>query len=313
MNARQAVELYLKTRRSFGFALVQVGVELGSLVRYAQQISHRGPLTASLAFAWAQQSRKATAAYQAHRLGLFRRLALFAKAYDRRTQIPSKTDLVSGYRRRAVHIFSARELNVLLKASTHVGRLHAFRGSTFRTLIGLLFCTGLRIGEALKLADADIDWGAGTLTIRHGKNSRQRRIPVHPSTLEALKRYRALRNKTLGCGVSANFFLSFRGEPLGYHGVNIIFRKLCRELDWKTPPVPRLHDFRHTFAVRTLLDWYRSSQPVGSNLWTLSNYLGHRHLSDTYWYLSAVPALMQFCQERFAHAQSWASKGGVHD
>jgi integrase len=91
------------------------------------------------------------------------------------------------------------------------------------------------------------------------------------------------------------------------------FRELCRGLGWTQPPVPRLHDLRHTFAVRTLLNWYRSEAPVEPKLWTLSTYLGHRHWADTYWYLTAVPELMQLCQQRFATAQAWASGGTHHD
>jgi len=313
MNVRQAVELYLKTRRSFGFALVQVGVELGSLVRYARQIGHRGPLTASLAIRWVHQPQQATPAYRAHRLALVRRLAEFSKAYDRRTQIPPHIHFAPTYRRRPVHIYSAQQLQALSKASAQLGRIHPLRGSTFRALVGLLYCTGLRIGEALGLTDADIDWSAGILTIRLGKNRRPRLIPVHPSTLQALRGYRALRNKAIGSGVPGRFFVTFRGKPLGYCGVSAAFRKLCRQMGWTQPPIPRLHDLRHTFAVGTLLAWYRRRQPVSPKLWTLSTYLGHRHLADTYWYLSAVPELMQLCQERFAQAQTWASKGGPHD
>jgi integrase len=179
--------------------------------------------------------------------------------------------------------------------------------------MGLLDCTGLRIGEALRLSDQDIDWSAGVLTIRHAKNGHQRLIPVQPSTLQALQRYRTLRDKATGPDLTPRLFVTFRGRPLGYFGVVIAFRQLCRRLGWTQPPVPRLHDLRHTFAVRTLLAWYRSGQPVGPKLWTLSTYLGHRHPADTYWYLTAVPELMQRCQERFATAQAWASGGRGHD
>jgi integrase len=179
--------------------------------------------------------------------------------------------------------------------------------------MGLLDCTGLRIGEALRLSDQDIDWSAGVLTIRHAKNGHQRLIPVQPSTLQALQRYRTLRDKATGPDLTPRLFVTFRGRPLGYFGVVIAFRQLCRRLGWTQPPVPRLHDLRHTFAVRTLLAWYRSGQPVGPKLWTLSTYLGHRHPADTYWYLTAVPELMQRCQERFATAQAWAGGGRGHD
>jgi integrase len=313
MNLPQAVNLYLKTRRSFGFALVQVGVELRSFVRYAQQIGHRGPLTASLAAQWAQRSQQCAPSYRGIRLDILRRFAEFWRAYEPRTEIPARGCLGPLYRRRAVHVYSAQEIGTLLKAASALGRVHPLRASTFCAVVGLLDCTGLRIGEALALSDQDVDWSAGVLTIRQGKNGHTRLVPVQLSTVEALRRYRTLRQKALRTSGAPRLFVTFRGEPLGYFGVSAAFRKLCRGLGWTQPPVPRLHDLRHTFAVRTLVAWYRSGEPVGSKLWTLSTYLGHQHLADTYWYLTAVPELMQLCQDRFASAQTWASGGRAHE
>jgi integrase len=306
----QAVDFYLETRRQFGFALVQVGVELRSLVRYAEQVGHTGPLTASLTLQWAQQPKDCAPSYWALRLDIVRRFAQFWLPYDPRTEIPPQGCLGPLYRRRVVHIYSPEEVSALREASAELGRRHPLRAATFSTLVGLLACTGLRVGEALGLSDADIDWPAGVLTIRHAKGGHTRLAPIQASTVEALRSYQALRRKALGSASGPRFFVTFRAKPLGYFGVNLAFAQVRRSLGWTHCPVPRLHDLRHTFAVRTLLDWYRSGEPVGPKLWTLSTYLGHRHLADTYWYLSAVPELMQLCQQRFAAAQSWASQGG---
>jgi len=212
-----------------------------------------------------------------------------------------------------VHVYTRKQFAALLSAASELGKDHPLRGWTFCTLLGVLDCTGLRIGEALGLSDQDIDWSAGVLTIRRAKYGHARLIPVHISTLEALKHYRTLRDKAIGAALEANFFVTIHGKPLGYTGVSAVFRSLCRRLGWTQEPIPRLHDLRHTFAVRTLLGWYRSGAAVQSKLWTLSTYLGHRHLADTYWYLSAVPELMHLCQQRFATAQAWASGGMAHD
>jgi integrase len=312
MNLAQAVDLYLKTRRSFGFALIQVGVELRSLIRYAEQMDHTGPLTTGLAIQWAQQPKQCAPSYWALRLEIVRRFAEFWLAYEPRTQVPTPGCLGPLYPRRAVHIYSAEEVGTLVAAASALGRVHPLRASTFSTLIGLLDCTGLRIGEALGLCDQDIDWSAGLLTICHAKNGHTRLVPVQPSTVEALQRYRSVRTQAIGSAAAPRFFVTAEGKPLGYFGVNMAFRQLRRNLGWTQAPVPRLHDLRHTFAVRTLLTWYRNGEPVGPKLWTLSTYLGHRHLAHTYWYLTAVPELMQLCQERFATAQIWASEGGAH-
>jgi integrase len=309
----QAVDFYLTTRRQFGFALQQVGVELRSLVAYAQQVGHRGPLTTELATQWAERPQSCAPGYRLLRLDIVRRFAQFWCAYDPRTQIPPRSDSNQRYRRRPVHIYSPEEVGALVEAAGALGRVHPLRAWTFRSVIGLLDCTGLRISEALKLSDRDIDPTAGVLTIRQAKNGHTRLIPVQASTLEALKRYQTLRKKAIGCAVAPRLFVTFRGEPVGYFGLSASFRHLCRGLGWTHAPVPRLHDLRHTFAVRTLLAWYRSGDPVGPKLWTLSTYLGHRHLADTYWYLTAVPELMHLCHERFALAQGWASEARAHD
>lgn len=311
-NLRQAVDCYLATRRSFGFALVREGFELHGFVRYAEQVGHTGSLTAPLAIQWAQQPRHADRLYWARRLDIVRRLAQFWLAYDPATEIPPQGLFGPTCRRRAVHVYTSQEMGCLWEAASELGHVHPLRGRVFCTLLGLLDCTGLRIGEALGLDDKDVDWSAGVLTVRRAKYGHARLIPVQSSTLEALQHYRIVRDKAVGPRVASAFFVTLHGKPLGYSGVSHVFRNLCRRLGWTHPPVPRLHDLRHTFAVRTLLNWYRSGQPVGPKLWTLSTYLGHRHLADTYWYLTAVPELMQLCQQRFATAQAWASGGIDH-
>lgn len=312
-NLRQAVELYLATRRRFGFALVKDGVELHGFLRYAEEIAHTGPLTAQLAIEWAQLPKQAQRLYWAIRLNIIRRFAQFWVAYDPRTEIPPGDLFGPIGRRRAVHVYSRHEIATLLNAASELDARRPFRCGTFCTLLGLLDCTGLRIGEALGLTDRDIDWSAGVLIIRHAKYGRARLIPVQSGTVEALRHYRSLRDRTLGLVTSASFFVSPQGTPLSYMAVHAVFRRLRRRLGWTQEPRPRLHDLRHTFAVRTLLGWYQDGEDVQSKLWALSTYLGHRHLADTYWYLSAVPELMQLCQRRFATAQSWASGGTEHD
>jgi integrase/recombinase XerD len=156
-NLRHAVQHYLATRRSFGFALVKDGFELRSLIRYAERTGHNGPLTAALAIRWAQQPKQAERLYWATRLGIVRRFAQFWIAYDSRTEIPPRALFGPTCRRRAVHVYSRQEIVALLNAASELGRDHPLRGSTFGTLLGLLDCTGLRIGEALGLSDQDID------------------------------------------------------------------------------------------------------------------------------------------------------------
>jgi integrase len=251
-NLHQAVDFYLETRRGFGFTLAKEEVELHGLVRYAEQIGHRGPPTAALVIQWAQQPQHCQRAYWAVRLNIARRFAQFWQAYEPRTEVPPPDCFGPLGGRPAVHIYTPQEIGRLLEAATDLGCFHPLRGWTFRTLIGLLDCTGLRIGEALGLVDSDIDWSASLLRIHRAKYGRARLVPVQPSTLEALQCYRTRRDQTLGRGSAPRFFVTFGGRPLGYFGVSLAFRKLCRRLGWTHPPVPRLHDLRHYSESRII-------------------------------------------------------------
>ena len=309
----QAVEFYLETRRSFGFELAASGRLLRSFVRYAQETGHTGPLTAALALQWAQQPQQASQPYLALRLQATRLFAQFWQAYDPETEIPPAGYFGSGSHRRAVHIYSRTELGQLLQSAASLQYPHPLRGQTLSALFALLDCTGLRLGEALGLVDQDVDWAAGVLTIQHAKGGHKRLIPVHASTLEALQRYRTVRDQALGSILAPRFFVSYRARPVPPCTVEYGLRQIRRRLGWNQRPVPRVHDLRHTFAVRTLLGWCQSAEPIEPKLWTLSTYLGHQHPAYTYWYLTAVPELMELAQQRLATAQAWASGGTAHE
>lgn len=313
MDLAQAVELYLQTRRRFGFELTGPEWMLRSFARYAKENDHHGPVTAALALQWAQQPPHASRPYLALRLQTVRLFAQFWQAYDSKTEVPPTGYFGFGYHRRAVHIYSRPELGQLLRSAASLHFPHPLRGQTLGALFGLLDCTGLRLGEALGLADPDIDWAAGVLTIRHAKGGHTRLIPVQPSTVEALQRYRAVRDHALGSISAPRFFVTYRARPLQRCSVEYSFRQIRRMLGWNQRPVPRVHDLRHTFAVRTLLAWYQGAEPLEPKLWTLSTYLGHQHPANTYWYLTAVPELMELSQQRFATAQTWASGGPPHE
>jgi integrase len=313
LNLLEGVRCYLATRRRLGFALAKEGVQLQGLVRYAKHIGHRGALTAQLAVQWAQQPQQTDRLYWASRLDIARRFASFWIAYDPRTEIPPRGLFGPSFRRRPVHVYTPQEISRLLAAATDQSPKRPFRGQTFRTLIGLLACTGMRIGEVLGLADQDLDWTTGVLTIRHAKYGHARLVPLSNSTLKALRDYQQVRHQALGRRPAPTLFVNPHGRPLGCIAVAVAFRRLCRHLGWTQTPVPRLHDLRHTFAVRTLLQWYEQGEPIDPKLWILSTYLGHRHPANTYWYLTAVPELMQWCQQRLASAHPWASGGAAHD
>jgi integrase len=173
------------------------------------------------------------------------------------------------------------------------------RAATHETLFGLLAASGMRIGEALGLARGDVDLDTGVITIRHAKFDRTRLVPLHESTTMALSSYAATRDQLCPRPRADVFFCSSVGTALDRSGVDKTFREITIALGLRTATVrPRVHDLRHGFAVRTLVNWQRSQVSVDRHLPTLSGYLGHVAPSDTYWYLSAVPELMELAASR---------------
>jgi integrase len=299
LGLARAVESYLQIRRQLGFGLKNEHWALRSLAHYAKKTGHHGPVTCALATTWAQASPKASPAQRACRLNMARRFARFWQAFDPRTEVPPAGLLGPGFRRRPVHIFTAQQIQALLASTSILGPVQGLRAASLRTLLGLLACTGLRVSEALGLHDGDIDWHNRVLTIRHSKSGQARLVPVRACTLRALRTYARLRQRALPANPTDAFWLSTTGHPLPYSTVRDAFLQLRRHLRWNQVPLPRLHDLRHTFAVRCLLGWCRRRQAVGPRILTLATYLGHRQVTHTYWYLSAVPELMLWASRRF--------------
>jgi integrase len=297
VNLARAATFYLQTRRQLGFRLKSEGWALPSLARYARRRGHRGALTAKLALDWAQSSTQASPPQRACRLNMVRRFARFWQRFDPRTEIPPAGLLGPTFRRRPVHIYSDQEVQSLLASTALLGS--GLRAANLRTLLGLLRCTGLRVSEALGLHEDDIDWHQRVLTIRQSKSGQARFVPVRADTLAALRHYARLRQRCHPINPTRAFWLSTTGRPLPYGTVRDAFLQLRRHLSWHHRPLPRLHDLRHTFVVACLLGWCRRRQPVGVRIAALSTYLGHRQVTDTYWYLTAVPELMTWVSRRF--------------
>jgi integrase len=164
-----------------------------------------------------------------------------------------------------------------------------------RTLIALIAATGLRVGEALALDVDDLDLTAGVLAVRRSKFGRSRLVPLHPQVTAALGDYLRQREQIWPSPTSTALFLTITGTRKQYAHVQQTFAKLVRRvgLAHKTPNCrPRIHGLRHTFAVRTLIDWYRDGADVQARLPMLSAYLGHSEPAYTYWYLEAAPDLL---------------------
>ena len=304
MKRRQSlveqVQEYLNFKRSCGYQLEVPGKELMLFARYAALTGHKGPLTTELTVRWAKLPQDADPRYWTTRYDIVRRFAEYRFLFDPATEVPPKGLLGPSKRRLSPHIYSAGEITVFLQAASQLAPTDGLHPRTYITLFGLLVSTGLRISEALNLSRQDADLNTGVLTIKETKFRKSRLVPVHPSTLHALRHYSKFRNSYHLGANSKMFFLAEKGAPLNYRGVLYIFLKLSRELGWRDAnKKPRIHDFRHAFAVRRLLRWYDEGDNLDQKILALSTYLGHAQVTDTYWYLSAVPELLAIVSDKF--------------
>jgi integrase len=271
--------------------------------------AERAPyITRQLALRWATQPAKAQPATWAGRLGIIRRFAIWHSATEPRTEIPPAGLLPHRYRRKPPHIYSDEEIEKILRGSQQLPSPNGLRARTYTTLFGLLVATGMRVNEALGLDRVDVDLERGILHIRRTKFGKSRYVPVHASTVEALKKYAEVRDRLFPAPLIPAFFISEKGSRITEWIARYTFAKISQRIGLRASAKghgrgPRLQDMRHRFAARTLIHWYRAGFDVERELPKLSTYLGHVHVNDTYWYLEAVPELLQLATDRLIHRQ----------
>ncbi|MDP9294083.1 MAG: tyrosine-type recombinase/integrase [Actinomycetota bacterium] len=295
---RQALADYLRLRRALGYKLERAGKLLPQFLDYLEQIG-ADSVTTELALAWATLPARGRRRWWAFRLSMVRGFAAYLQTLDPATEVPP-SDLLAGRPPRATPYLYADEEIAALIAAAGVLR-SSLRVATYRTLIGLLAATGMRVGEAIRLDRGDLDLKHELLVVRDSKFGKSRELPLHPSTIRALRDYLRLRDRHQPPPSTAALFISPAGTRLIYCNVHATFRELRRRAGLQPRSAscrPRIHDLRHTFAIRTLLDAYRDDGDVQPRLSLLSTYLGHVHPNSTYWYLSAAPELLGLAGQR---------------
>lgn len=300
---------YLALRRGLGFDLRVTGWLLCNFARYADAIGHQGPITIDLATRWAATSQ-AGPPQIAQRLSVVRQFARHRAAYDPATEVPPTEHLGGPARRKPPHIYSDAEIVELLRAAARLRPRGGLRPQTYVALFSLLACTGLRVSEARHLTTPDVDLDASLLVIRETKFRKSRLVPLHPSAVTALTRYAALRDRYANVPRSEYFFRTDHASALRQRAVESTFGKLRTRLGWTArgrARRPRVHDLRHTFASRRLLRWYEEGADIDQKILALATYLGHAKVTDTYWYLSAIPELLAVTAHRF---EQWARRTG---
>jgi len=296
---REALEQYIQLRRKLGAKLRGVDGTLRSFVVFAEKegASH---ITADLALRWARQPLGAQPATWASRLQMVRRFAVWRSATEPRTQVPAEGLLPYRYHRKRPYIYTDQEIEKIILAASDLPSPKGLRGHTYATIFGLLSVTGMRVSEALALDRQDVRLDEGILQIRRSKFGKSRLVLLHESTSQVLGDYARQRDRVVEHPGTPAFFLSEGGTRVTIWATECNFAKVSRQVGLR-PPVegqrhgwgPRLHDMRHRFAARTLVDWYRAGIDVEREIPKLATYLGHVHVNETYWYIEAVPELLE--------------------
>jgi integrase/recombinase XerD len=298
----EQVQNYLRVRRALGFKLVGEARLLRGFVAFAEAAGQR-TVTTAIALEWARLPRGASPNYLSRRLRAVRGFARYLKALDPACEVPPLELLPAGKHRPAPYLFREGEITALMAAARRLRP--PLRAATFETLIGLLACTGLRIGEAIRLDRDDFDPTQGLLVVRDSKFGKSREVLLHGSAVRALVDYGERRDRLCPDAKQRSFFITTRGTRPTHPTVYAPFRALLKQAGVKHPSPTRrvrIHDLRHSFAVKTLLGWYRDGGDVVARMPLLSTYLGHVDPAATYWYLSAAPELLALAAERLERA-----------
>ena len=235
-------------------------------------------------------------------LSVLRQFCRYLAHFDPRTCVVHRSFLPRRTRP-APYIYSRKEVRQIMAAARRIGPRGTLRPAVLSNLVGLLHTTGLRIGEALKLTLADVDLKRGALLIRETKFKKTRNVPLSSSAVMQLRIYLHQRRMAgMSTAADSPLFVNLRGKRYGLAGFTTIFLEIIRKLGIRKPPGhrgPRIHDFRHSFAVNRLLAWYREGANLAAKLPVLSTYLGHSTVTCTEVYLHATAELLESAGRRF--------------
>jgi integrase/recombinase XerD len=294
-----ALSDYLALRSGLGHKLADAARVLPRFVAWMDDTG-QSTLTIAAALEWCQQQPSAgpDSVVWPHRMTAVRGFARYLTGIDPATQVPPLGLLPERRHWAPPFVYTPDDITTLLHGAG--GLASPLRAATYETLFGLLAVTGMRVGEAIRLDQSDVDFDTGVIRIRESKFGKSRLVPVEPSTVEALRSYSNRRGQFRVLPDNDSFFVSLTGRRLIYVSVDEVFRQLRAQgqIGKGSTVRPRIHGLRHTFAITTLIGWYRDGVDVAARLPWLSTYLGHRDPRSTYWYLSAAPELLAIAADR---------------
>ena len=300
---RDSLVQYVAVRRALGSKFYEPALALDHFV---DLLDREGTefITTDLALRWAMEPKRALRATWGRRLSQVRGFAKWLNATDIRNEIPPKRLLDARRRRNPPHIYTEREIEQLMAQASRLHSRTGMRALTYSTLIGLLVATGLRPSEAIGLDRSDVDLVNGILSIRESKFGKSRFVPIEESTRAALDHYAQDRDRIWPFRVCEAFLISEHGMRLNGSSARRMFARLSRAIGLRAAAEhgcdgrgPRLQDFRHSFATGKMIEWYRAGLDVTRELPKLSTYLGHVDVGLTYWYIEAVPDLLQLAAD----------------
>lgn len=294
----EALVDYLALRRQLGHELADAARLLPRFVAW-MDATGRSTVTVAAAMEWCQQPAAGPGSViWPQRMTAVRGFARYLSGIDPATEVPPAGLLPRRRHWTTPFIYTHDDITTLLQQAR--GLSSPLRAATYETLFGLLATTGMRVGEAIRLDQLDVDFDTGVLQVRESKFGKSRLVPVHESTLRALGGYAERRGQFRVQPGNHSFFVSLTGRRLIYVSVDEVFRQLRAEggIGADSTTRPRIHDLRHSFAVTTLIGWYRDGVDVAARIPWLSTYLGHRDPRSTYWYLSAAPELLAIVADR---------------
>jgi len=283
---------YIKLRRSLGYQLKETEQYLKRFIKFLKK---RGTqyITAKLSLEWAMLPQNVKRSHWSRRLSIVRLFAQYHTMEDHRTEVPPSYLLSQQPNRAIPYIYSEKEIRQILKACQSLLSL-GLRHHTYFTFFGLMVVTGCRISELISLNRDDLDIKNNWIIIRNSKCNKSRLLPLHQTTMRQLKKYSEIRDQFPVHDVNA-FFLSDQGARITKWSARYAFIQISKQIGLRDPfdsNGPRIHDIRHSFAVRTLLNWYRKGINIDKKIILLSTYLGHKKPTDTYWYVTGTPELL---------------------
>lgn len=303
MSLTSQLDRYLSVRRSLGYDL---GTSERILRRFTRFADREGAahIDTALFLRWHATLAEACTSTRAARLSVVRLFTQWLSSFDPTHEVPPRGLLPSSVQRSRPHIYTDAEIGAIIMAAKALPSIYGLRGLTCSTLFGLIAVTGVRISEALALDHDDLDSDHGVLRVRQGKLGKERLLPLDRSVVTQLIDYLAERDRLIGHPAKP-LFVTDKATRLTDCSARYNFARACQQIGLRTHQPyckhgrgPRIHDLRHSFAVKTMIDWYRTGNDPARQMIRLTTYLGHSNPSHTYWYLEAVPELLDLAMAR---------------